>query len=395
MKTSRNILVVTLALVVTLLMLPAAFAQDVIKIGATVALTGQMSNIYGIEGKLWEAWEQAWNEAGGIFVKSLNKTLPVKVIYYDDKSDPKTSVRFYEKLINEDKVHFLLGPPGAPIAFGATTVAERYKFPMILTSSNDPQIFRRGFTYIQAGMGLGTEWSLLFFEMLEKQKKIKTMALLTEDFLYSRGVGLGVKELAKKAGIRIIFDQIAPPDTEDFTAIISQMKAGNPDLVYVATLPAFFIKFAKQAAELGLKPPALHCSTCSAGSVQKALGLLTEHITGEVFWVPGMKLGDYKTLELVLQRTGIDPVQWTFALVSIPSFEILRAGIERAGTLDREVVFETIKRMEIVTVMGPYKSKGDGIGTIQPFPIQWQNGKIVTLWPPEVKKAEYIYPARR
>ena len=51
------------------------------------------------------------------------------------------------------------------------------------------------------------------------------------------------------------------------------MKEVNPDIVYVANFPAFFIKFAKQADELGLKPKAMHCSTCSAGSVGKGLGL--------------------------------------------------------------------------------------------------------------------------
>ncbi|MBI4241335.1 MAG: amino acid ABC transporter substrate-binding protein [Candidatus Rokubacteria bacterium] len=387
--------VVVLAMVLTLLSAPPARAQDAIRIGITAPITGGLANIYSIQGKLWEAWEQAQNEAGGIYVKSLNKKLPIKIVYYDDKSDPKVSVKFYEKLINDDKVHFLIGPPGSPIAFGATTVAERYKFPMILGASNDPQIYKRGFKYIQGVMDVGSEWSRLLFDMLAKQKRAKTAAFLTEDVLYARGVALGAREFAKTAGMKIVFDQTAPSDAEDFTPIITQMKAAAPDLVYVATFPPFYIKFAKQAAELGLRPPALHCSTCSAASVRNALGPLAEQVTGEVFWVPGMKLGDYKMLEATLQKSGLDPVQWTFALISLPAFEVLRAGIEKAGTLDREAVFQAVKSMEITTVMGPYRAKGDGVGTITPFPIQVQNGKVVVLWPPEAKTADYVYPRQR
>jgi branched-chain amino acid transport system substrate-binding protein len=371
-----------------------ANAQDVIKIGATAPITGALANIYSIQGKLWDAWAQVQNEAGGIFVKSLNKKLPIKIIYYDDKSDPKVSVKFYERLISEDQVHFLMGPPGSPIAFAASTVAERYKFPMIHGAASDPQIYARGFKYIQGVLGPAPDWSHHFFEMLKKEGNVKTAALLVEDSLYSRGVAIGVREHAEKNGIKVIFDQTVPPDNQDFTAVITQIKQSNPDLVYVATFPPFYIRFAKQAAELGLNPKALHCSTCSAASVRNGLGQAAEGVSGEVFWVPGMKLGDYQMLERTLQISELDPVQWTFALISIPVLETIRASITKTGTLDREPAYEAIQSSEIPTVMGTFKALGKGIGTIQPFPMQVQNGKVVVIWPPEAKTADYIFPRR-
>jgi len=369
-----------------------ARAQNVIKIGATAPITGALSSIYSIQGKLWDAWTQAQNEAGGIYVKSLNKKLPIKIIYYDDKSDPKVSVKFYERLISEDKVDFLMGPPGSPIAFAASTVAERYKFPMIHGAASDPQIYSRGFKYIQGVLGPATDWSHYFFEMLGKQGKVKTAALVVEDSLYSRGVAAGVRQLAKKAGIKIVVDQTIPADNQDFTAVTAQIKQANPDLVYVATFPPFYIRFAKQAAELGLKPKAMHCSTCSAVSVRNALGSEAEGITGEVFWVPGMKLGDYKMLERALTISGLDPVQWTFALISIPALEVIRAGIEKAGTLDRKAVYAAIQSNEIPTVMGTFKAVGKGVGTLNPLPMQVHDGKVGVIYPPAAKTADYIYP---
>src|ERR1700735_2899041 len=75
---------------VSLLAGKPASAQDVIKIGATAALTGPYANVYGVQGKIWDAWTQAINDRGGIYVKSLDKKLPVKIVYYDDQGDPKT-----------------------------------------------------------------------------------------------------------------------------------------------------------------------------------------------------------------------------------------------------------------------------------------------------------------
>lgn len=378
---------------------PQATAQEQITIGVTAPITGPFAGIYSVQGKVYEGWEKAQNEAGGIMVKDKGKKLPIKVIYYDDKGDPKVSVRFYEKLVNEDKVDFLLGPPGSPLGFGASTVAERYQFFMLMGATNDPSIFSRGFKYIQGVLALGTDWSTQYFDMvakkgLVKNGSMKTMALLTQDLLYARGVADGARERAKRLGIQIVVDEVAPPNTEDFTAIIAKMKDANPDLVWVGTFPPFFIKFAKQANELGLKPKAMHCSTCSAGEIAKGLGPVAQHISGEIYWDYSMKFGDRKMLDRSLEISGVDPIQFTFAHIAIPQFEVLRAAIEKAGTLDREKVYKAIQGLEIDTVMGKYKAVGNGIGTINPFPAQWNDGKVKVIWPPEAAGAEYIYPRK-
>lgn len=370
---------------------PAA-AEDVIKIGATAALTGPFANVYGVQGKIWDAWTKAMNERGGIYVKSLGKKLPVKIIYYDDQGDPKTSVKFYERLIVEDKVDFLLAPPGSPIAFAATTVAERYKVPMLLGAATDPAIFSRGFKYIQGTLVPATKWSYQFMDMVKTKKQIKRVALLVEDSLYSRGVAAGIRTMASNDDLSLVYDQTLPSDNQDFTAAIEQIKEAKPDLVYVATFPPFFVRFAKQAAELGLSPPALHCATCSAASIPGSLGPQANGITGEVVWAPGMKLGDYKLMNRILEISGVNPVQWTFTIITVPVLEVLTAAIEKAGTLDRDTVFQTIKTSEVDTTIGHYKASSDGQGTLYPVVVQWQGGKLNVIWPESAKTADYIYP---
>jgi hypothetical protein len=146
---------------------------------------------------------------------------------------------------------------------------------------------------------------------------------------------------------------------------------------------------------LGYAPAALHCPLCSAASVRNSLGPLAELVTGEIFWVPRMKRGDYKMLEAALKKTGVDPLQWSFAVSSLIQLEALRAGIEKVGTLDREKVFQAIKGMEVETIGGLWKAQPNGAGSITPFPVQIQGGKLVSVWPPEVKTGEYVYPRTR
>jgi hypothetical protein len=105
-----------------------------------------------------------------------------------------------------------------------------------------------------------------------------------------------------------------------------------------------------------------------------------------------MKLGDYKMLEAALRHSGVDPVQWSFAVSSLIQLEVLRAGIEKVGSLDREAVFQAIKGMEVQTIGGPWRAKPNGAGTITPFPVQIQGAQMLAVWPPDAKLGDYIYP---
>ena len=107
-----------------------------------------------------------------------------------------------------------------------------------------------------------------------------------------------------------------------------------------------------------------------------------------------MNFGDRKMLDRTLEISGVDPIQFTFSLIAIPQFEVLRAAIEKAGTLDREKVYEAMQNLELMTVMGKFKAVGKGIGTINPFPAQWQDGKVRVIWPPEASDTDYIFPRK-
>lgn len=100
-----------------------------------MALTG----IYapGAESQMnaYRVWSEKVNKKGGIFVKSLNRKLPVELVYYDDQSQPDISVKIYEKLITQDKVDLIMTPWGTTIHFAIAPLSEKYKIPPIGTTA--------------------------------------------------------------------------------------------------------------------------------------------------------------------------------------------------------------------------------------------------------------------
>ena len=101
---------------------PAA-AQDTIKIGAAVSLTGSLAREGALLRDGYAFWQDALNKAGGL--KVGDKTYKVAVVYYDDESRPQTSAQLTEKLISQDKVNFIFGPYSSGIALATASISER------------------------------------------------------------------------------------------------------------------------------------------------------------------------------------------------------------------------------------------------------------------------------
>src|ERR1700742_2415171 len=90
------------ALATSLAFMGAAQAQDTVKIGAAVSLTGNFSREGNLLKNGYAYWEKLVNDAGGMTVDG--KKVKVEVVYYDDESKPQSSARLTEKLITEDQV---------------------------------------------------------------------------------------------------------------------------------------------------------------------------------------------------------------------------------------------------------------------------------------------------
>jgi branched-chain amino acid transport system substrate-binding protein len=378
-----------------------AKAPDQILVGATIASTGPFSAEVGPFKKLMETWAEMVNAKGGILIKEYGKKLPLKFIIYDDTSKPPDSQRLYEKLVTEDKVHVLLGPDSSPLTMAASTVPEKHKIPFIALEANATPIFTRGFEWMVGVIDDGPKWSFHYFDMLAQEGKAKTIAFVIEDTPHPKEVGSGSMPKARETGLKVVVEEYFPVATQDFTPIIAKIKAADPDIVYVAAFPAREGTFFKQAIEQGLNPREFHIIH-HGSAFREPAGKAANLVTGENYWMPGVKGGpNVPEFEELLQKTGIKVEDYPWASIHFFGFEALRAGLEKAGTLDREKLMAALKGLDIQTISGRLRfyKKGENRnpntawqGTLNPFPTQIQDGKYVTLWPPQFATGKHIYP---
>ena len=105
------------AVLVALLVAPAARAQNTILIGAPLPLTGPLSPEGSKLQRGYDLWAEEVNKTGGVQVGKAK--MPVKIVYYDYQSNTPRAVQLAEKLVTDDKVHFMFSPFGS----GATKAA--------------------------------------------------------------------------------------------------------------------------------------------------------------------------------------------------------------------------------------------------------------------------------
>ncbi len=86
-----------------------AVAQGPIRLGASLSLTGTYAQPGRFQHEGYQLCQKDLNAKGGLLGRK------VEFVVYDDKSDPATGVRLYEKLITEDKVDAVMGPYSSPI----------------------------------------------------------------------------------------------------------------------------------------------------------------------------------------------------------------------------------------------------------------------------------------
>ena len=137
MKSFRSLFI--LALGVAGLGAAPANAQDTLRIGAPLPLTGALAPEGAKLKQGYELWQEKVNAAGGI--KAGDKKLKIDLVYYDYQSTTPKAVQLAEKLISDDKVDFLFSPFGSGAAKAVSAVAEKYGVPLLASSASSAEVF--------------------------------------------------------------------------------------------------------------------------------------------------------------------------------------------------------------------------------------------------------------
>jgi len=375
------------------------------KIGVAVALTGKFGKAGNLVKDAYTYWQEAVNKKGGIKVNGKN--YPVKLIFYDDKSDPATGAKMIDRLINRDRVDLLLGGFGSSQVFAESAVAEKYGFPLISGAASSNKLFQRGFKYYFSTLGKATEEVKgCVYAFANLKNKPKTAAIVGADILFTSLACEGFKKYCKKNGIKIVHYELFPMRLQDYNSLFMKVKEKNPDVLFVGSHLLVAMRTIKALKEINYTPKGIAFSY--GPTVPKFVGDLkgdAEYVVAASEWTPnlpykGKVLGSAKEFAAnYYKKYGRMPdyVEAASAGGAIAQ----QLAIEALGLTpplkdrDREKIAKWLHSHTVNTFYGKIKFDSDGANIAHPaLAIQIQNGKIKTIYPDNVKDANLIYPMK-
>jgi branched-chain amino acid transport system substrate-binding protein len=374
-----------LALAVAVISLPAD-AQGPIRIGASLSLTGTYAKLGKNQHEGYQLCVKDLNAKGGVLGRKA------ELVVYDDQSMPATAVRLYEKLITEDKVDAVMGPYSSPVTEASANVTEKYKKVMVAPLAATTSIFKKGRKYIFMVISPAEVYLEGLVDMAAK-RGLKTIAVVNEDTLFSKAAASGAVELAKKKGLQVVFTEAYPKGNTDFSALLTKVKAANPDVLAAATYFDDAVALTRQMKELNVSPKMYGVTV--GGDLPEFYDTLkqnAEYIYGATQWEHVLPYpGNQEFFDAYKKEFNHEPSYHSAA--GYAGCLIYAEAVKRAGALDADKVREQLLKLEMKTMFGEYKVDADGYQTAHKMvTFQWQGEKKVIVWPDDMTKDKPRFP---
>ncbi len=217
-----------------------------ITVGAFLSLSGSDST-FGADTRAGiELATDEINAAGGV------KGKKIKVIYEDDKSTTQESSQKVRQLIDRDKAVAILGEVASSRSIAGGLIANTSKVPMITPSSTAVEVttgreyvFRVCFTDDQQG-----QVAARFVK--NDLKKMKVGVFYVAQDTYSSGLAKSFRDEFKKLGGEIVVDKGYQKGETNFRTYLSELKAANPEIIFVPNYYTDMVSIARQAKEAGI-----------------------------------------------------------------------------------------------------------------------------------------------
>lgn len=370
----RGILVAgVLAMAVGALAAPAQ-AQQPIKIGHSMALTGTLGG--GGKGALigLQLWVEDVNAKGGLLGRK------VELITYDDQSNPATTPGIYTKLLDVDKVDLLIAPyatvPTAPLMPMAKQRG------LLLMGNFSFQInskVQHDMWFNNAPWNVAASWSDNFF-LAGNKLNAKTVAFLVADQEFAQNLARGAKELAAKAGLKTVYEQNYPPTTVDFSSMIRAIRSAQPDIVYVMSYPNDSVAIVRAVNEIGVGSSVKLIGGGMVGlqfaPVLESLGSLLNGWVNYAVYVPEKSM-DFPGMKNFLERYSkkaaeakVDTLGYYLPPFNYAIGQMIEQAVTATKSLDHKVLAKYIRENEMKTIVGGIRYGKDG---------EWANARMVMV----------------
>jgi branched-chain amino acid transport system substrate-binding protein len=260
----------SLALLASALLAPHALAEDTIKVGAILAVTGPASFLGSPEAKTLEMMVADINAKGGIGGKK------VVLIIKDSGASSEKAISFAKQLIEEEKVLAIIGPSTSGETMAIKALAEESKTPLLSCAAAEV-IVNPVASYVYKTPQKDSQAVIRIFQQMKKMG-ITKIGVLSSNTGFGKAGKDQIEKLAAEHGIQIVVSEVYDSKATDLTAEVTKIKAANVQAIVNWSIEPAQAIVIKNARQLGLTIPIFQSHGFGNIGYVKAAGVAAEGV---------------------------------------------------------------------------------------------------------------------
>jgi len=339
------------------------------------------------------------NAAGGVLGRKL------ELVFAETEANPEKGKTAAERLLFVDKVDAVIGAHRSEVALAAQPIIVENKKIFLATGTASPLLSQRVLdepdkykyyfhTFLNANQ-MAEQMAKQIDGLMEQTKKDK-VAIVAETAVWVEPI---VKVMQEHLGSRLVALERVSTNAKDLSVELSRVRNAGAGIIFAILSADAGLPFTRQWADRQI--PAL----VTGYTVMAQSDRFWEQTEGRgqayMTWKHGVRAPiSPKTIpywDAFVKKYGHEPGAYT-NFATYDGVYILADAIKRAGSLDADKLAAALEATDYAGVSGKIKfSKRhdpEAGPEFVPFTyVQWNKGKMVTVWPPKMKTGDLTMPA--
>jgi branched-chain amino acid transport system substrate-binding protein len=361
-------------------------------IGISMSLSGDFADLADPAVKGYKLWADSVNAKGGL----LGRRVVLKIV--DDASNPTQAVSNYETLITADHVDLVFGPFSSLLTIPTSAIASRFGYAFIEPAGAGPAVFdqhlRNLFLAQPAPVASSGDVFADYVLSLPKRQRPTTAAYPSADDPFTAPIVDAIRKRLEAAGVKTVYQQTYAAETVDLSPVVARLVSEKPDLVVSGTGGPDAVSEVKGLVQSGWTPKFLFFtggpnSPTFAGQVGAGNA---EGIWGMSDWfATAPRAGNTDFTKAYVAKYGgtaddIDPT----AAEAYACGQLLELVAQRTGKIDNATIVSALHHGSWPTVEGDLSWDTNGSPKGKDLLVQWQQGKLVPVFPDDQATAKPI-----
>ncbi len=357
--------------------------QAEIKIGGIFPLTGSAATFGKSSQQGMQMAVDAFNAEGGILIDGQKKL--VKAVFDDTEGKPEQATNVCRKQIDQDGVVAIVGAVMSKNSLAIAPIAQGKQIPMISSASTNPEVTQKG-DYIFRVCFIDPFQGTVMADYAVKNLQVQRAAILYDNGNdYNKGLANFFEQRFRELGGTIVAKEAFTDEdkTVDFRAQLTNIKAAQPEFLYLPNYYTASATILVQARELGLNVPAGggdgwdSPKLVEIGGEAVEGGVFSNHFSREE---PREKVQNF--IQQYQQRYGTEPD--ALASLAYDAAYVMLLAIKQAKSTDGAKIRDQLKDIDLQGVTGNISFDEERNPIKSAAILQIQNGQqkyLTTIYP--------------